>query len=203
MAAGIGLLALPLAAQPSLTFTPDEITIKGFPPGATVALFGVARELGEQHVLRLQRTELLLTVSGINGEALYEAEGAIPPSSVWLAADVSTGQSVVGRPEGEPVSSLLPGLVRVTKRDRVEIDLAEVEVFVVQPSTQSSWGGVLRDGDPQDSDAKANGTVVVPVAELVETGGGGPLAQLENGDRVVAVDPNSLELTLVEVGGLP
>lgn len=140
----------------------------------------------------------------INGSSLYSGR-TIPLRSVWLAVDVETGRYTVATPTGFDLTPL-PISSTAFRRDLDGIagvyDLQELaaEVLVVRPRA-GAWRLRAFEGGSGDADHLRNGRMSLPVESTTPVPGttASPPRHLRKGDIIAIIEPNRLELFVVEI----
>ena len=170
---------------------------------------GVAREVAD-YAETLVRREAVVTADA-TGAARYEIGRAVAPQSVWVAVDLATGGTAAAAPAGfELVESdfrgrgVLRGLL--SDADGLEDARPFLEVLLVRPgAVGGAWGASVGDGGAADEDGAGDGKLRVSLARLRPVGSSGAAPErFAPGDTVAAIEPRSLQLTLVTLqGGRP
>jgi hypothetical protein len=206
------LLAAAAAAQtqqqtPTITFQPRSITVAGITPKGQALGFSVARELAEDDVATVVRRTQVLTDDDGDGKVEWDLDRDVPLRSIWVAVDLATGQVAAASPEGYPlrrVSWRGGGLGRGgAGADQVADARSFVEVLLVRPG-QGAWQLTVGDGSAQDADGAADGKLAAALDRLEPVRGlpgiTGPPSRFDPSDVVVVLDPNRMELIVVQAG---
>jgi len=171
-------------------------------------VFGVSRGFNGFTGYFLRRDEI---VADTDGDGVVRLELELPLAqvrSVWAAVDVTSGELGVGVPEGtELLASALP-------REAIGIDGAGLTVPVrrwayllwVRPGRAADagvWGTIVGDGGAYDDDGVENRSIRGRVESFVAIAPreNAPPARLADGDVVLMVDPETLEITTARLSG--
>jgi hypothetical protein len=193
----------------AITLQPRSVTVDGVTAGGQVVWFGMAREVAEDDVATLVRRAEVQTDGDGDGRIVWDLDREVPLRSIWVAVDLATGRAVAVSPEGYPlrrVSWRGRGLARGNPRaDRVEDFRGYAEVLLVRPGA-GAWRLTVGDGSEQDDDGAPDGKLAAALDRmrpLPGTAGGAaePPTRFGPKDVVVLIDPNGMELTLVEAAG--
>lgn len=178
-------IASSATAAPAITFESHAVIATGVTPGGTTAWFAVSHE-ASRYPARISRNASVLADEG-DGMVRLDLPHEIPVSSVWIVADVETGETTVAAPAGFKVkSSTLPAAALRHRASgiapHVQLDVDEVEVLYVRPrigawSTRSGRALALHSMEPlgdspaPPDDFAANDMIVVvdPFAMTVRT----------------------------------
>ena len=219
------LLSLPLVlslstaalAQPpagpqalAVTLQPSSVTVDGVTAKGQVVWFSVAREVADDDVANIVRRAEVQTDDDGDGKVVWNLDGEVPLRSIWVAVDLTTGQAAAVTPEGYPLRRVGwrgRGLGRDNPRaDRVEDLRVHAEVLLVRPG-KGAWRLTARDGRAEDDDGAVDGKIAAALDRMLpvmsDTGAvtAGPPERFDPRDVVVLIDPNKMELTLVEAAG--
>ena len=141
-----------------------------------------------------------VTVAGISAKG--QAAGFSVAREI---ADLTTGAVAAAAPEGYPlrrVSWRGGGIARGNPRaDRVEDARAFAEVLLVRPG-QGAWRLTVGDGSDLDDDGKPDGKLAAALDRMEPLAGTSapPPSRFDPRDVVVLIDPNRMELTVVQAG---
>jgi len=192
----------------ALSLGADSLAVTGASAGAQVAFFGIARDVDPDDVATIRRTAEVAGDEDGDGKVALKLGRPVARRSVWVAVDLTSGDSDAAAPEGfrlKKVNFRGRGLAaRSAGRDGIEEDRPLVELLVARPGV-GVWTTRLGDGGPDDEDGAADGKLAAGLDHMKPLAGTRTLApaQFEKGDVVVLVDPNALEITLVKVGAKP
>lgn len=181
---------------PDVAFEPRAVVASGFAPEAEVIFFAVYRDPQGFHS-RVGSFYGSAPADGL-GEARFELPEPIPLKSVWAVAEVTSGWVLVTAPPGFSLREIpFPEEgVRLAAAGQVGALVhhgERLEVLVVRPR-RGAWAGRIGDGTERDGDRRLDGLVRVEPDRLEAlTQGPPPPSVLRPGDRVVAVDPRTLE----------
>jgi hypothetical protein len=194
---------------PAITLQPRSITVEGITPKGQALGFSVARELAEDDVATVVRRTQVLADDDGDGKVTWDLGRDVPLRSIWVAVDLATGQVAAASPEGYPlrrVSWRSGGLGRGgMAADQVGDARSFVEVLLVRPG-QGAWQLTVGDGSAQDADGRADGKLAAALDRLEPVPGlpgiTGPPSRFDPSDVVVVLDPNRMELIVVQAGKL-
>lgn len=192
------------AAKPAIAIALsfDRVTITNVSPGATVAIFGAARQ--ESAAVHLTRWQRAIEDTDRDGAVEFPLETPIPSDSVWFAVDVETGALAVATPPRSRfrLRSFAPEMLvkgHDAKIDRFVVNKGMVDLFVVRPHV-GAWTGYALDGNGSDGDHARDGKSTVVFANGRPLDGRAKAPQhLTPRDVVVAVALRSLEYATTEV----
>ena len=124
------------AAAPVITFENNSVIATGVTPGKATAWFAVSHE-ASRYPARVTRFVSMMTDEG-NGMVRVDLPNEIHAESIWIVADVETGESSVAAPEAFKVkASTLPANALRRRATGVvpglDLDADEVEVFYLRP----------------------------------------------------------------------
>jgi len=207
------LLSLPLSAAalaqapqaPEITFQQRSVTVAGISAKGQAIGFSVAREIAEDDVATVVRRAQALTDDDGDGKVEWDLDRDVPARSIWVAVDLATGEVAAAAPEGYPlrrVSWRGVGIARGNPRaDRVEDARAFAEVLLVRPG-QGAWRLTVGDGSDLDDDGKPDGKLAAALDRMEPLAGTSapPPSRFDPRDVVVLIDPNRMELTVVQAG---
>lgn len=215
-AATISVLALILllpgmvwAAQEetvSLSFEPSAVVAHGATPAGDVVFFSIARE-PQGYFQRVARRQEILVADSV-GDARFELEEATPLKSVWVAADLETGEFAIGAPPGFPLQEIefpgrgfevgAPGQVQ-----RLRQRFSWVDMLVVRPQT-GAWSLRAWDTSPNDRDGADDDLTTTSVEDLVPLGASPePPQHYQADDIVVVINPRDLRFYATRLLGAP
>jgi hypothetical protein len=191
-------------AAPAITFQKTAVTVAGVSPHGKAVLFGEAREIAEDDVATLVRRSQVLTDDDGDGTVNFDLGRDVPFRSVWVAVDLATGQVAAAAPEGYPLRRVDwhgVGIVRGNGHsDRVEDARTFAEVLLVRPGA-GAWQLTLGDGSEGDDDGVADGKIAAALDHMTAVAGTDPPpTRFDPKDVVVLIDPNRMELTIVQAG---
>jgi hypothetical protein len=204
--------APPAAAQfgPVWVYGEESVTYHRSLPGTSAVLFGLWRERVPGGGTRVESRAEVVGYSTDPGQepqaqttyfAALELGRPVPVLSLWWAADVDSGETLLGAPSGTELWSLPAEAVKVDP-DRLEVTRERVMVLQVRPGG-GAWQLRLTDGDEADADGAADGRVVALAADFmsvsplsVGSGGG-----FQAGDRLLVVDIGTRAVSELLVSG--
>ncbi|HKI04138.1 MAG TPA: hypothetical protein VKK31_19315 [Thermoanaerobaculia bacterium] len=198
-------------AQPAITLQQRSVTVEGITAKGQVVWFSMAREVSEDDVATLVRRAEAQTDGDGDGRVVWDLDREVPLRSIWVAVDLATGRADAVSPAGYPLRKVSwrgRGLARDQVRsDRVEDIRSYAEVLLVRPG-EGAWRLTVGDGSEQDDDGAPDGKIAAaldrmrPVTGAVAgtAGEAEPPKRFGPRDIVVLIDPNRMELTIVEAG---
>jgi hypothetical protein len=198
------LWAMPAGAAPlRVTLETDAVAIAGTTPRGQVVLLGVTREIGEDDFHTVRRHLQTLSDEDGDGVIRYPVKEGVPLRSLWAVADLTSGDYDAVAPTGfagREVGWRGRGLERRHDgKDAVEDRRALLELLVVRPKV-GAWALRLGDGDENDADGSIDGRIEGILEQMLPlTGDLKPPAIFQRDDLVMALDPTTMEITLVKV----
>lgn len=190
--------ALPLFAdQPpapalAINFSAVGVTISAASPHSQVYIYSLAREPRGYYTSVLQRDVQLVDTDG-DGRVTWTFPKTVPPRSVWLAVDLSTGAAAVAPLPGYPAvrQTLDSNNLKNAVGDEIGALGASgslVAFIVVRPG-DGVWGAAVGSRGPIDEGSE-NGKVTISAANLqprVQTAAAAP-SKLKKGDVVFLIN---------------
>src|SRR5215203_5283914 len=194
-------------AQPAITLQQRSVTVDGITAKGQVVWFSMAREVSEDDVATLVRRAEVQTDDDGDGRVVWDLDREVPLRSIWVAVDVATGRADAVSPAGYPLRKVSwrgRGLARDQVRsDRVEDVRSYAEVLLVRPG-EGAWRLTVGDGSEQDDDGAPDGKIAAALDRMRPVTGlaieAEPPKRFGPKDVVVLIDPNRMELTIVEAG---
>jgi len=189
-------LSAGLSAQPVISFESQAIVARGLPPGGNAVIFGVARESKGFHSRIVRRQQVLAADAA--GQARLSLNQAVPRSSVWLAADLSSGAFRIAVPQRSPARELPFGSGRLEppapgRAGRVRSGLSFIEVLYLRPG-RGVWGLTVGDGGRDDHDGRPDRSATAALDRLIPIGASPPPpSDFAAGDILLVVDARRLE----------
>jgi hypothetical protein len=184
------------------TVSSERVMVDGLTPGSSIALLGVARETGAYVTHVVSRRELL-TDDDHDGKIDYAPAGGIAFRSVWMVADLDSGETaIVSRSGYKPVEMKEIGAGRGNSVNLLGniLDIARprVEILVVRPR-RGAWFMVTRGRGTEP--AIGNGRLRVDAAKLrpLKPGFDAAPAAFIPGDVILVLDEEELEYWAVTV----
>jgi hypothetical protein len=189
---------------PAISFEKNAVVVAGITSKGQAVLFGVAREIAEDDVATLVRRSQVLTDDDGDGTVRLDLGKEVPFRSVWVAVDLATGQFTTAAPEGYPLRLVGwqgSGIERGAARsDRVEDVRTFAEILLVRPGV-GAWQITVGDGSSSDDDGAADGQIAAALDRMTAVAGtAAPPSRFDPTDVVVLIDPNRMELTVVQAG---
>lgn len=201
------LLVVPGVAvgQVSITFEDARVVARGVTPGGSSVWFSAAHEQPNVHVRLVSWTKVLAD-GDRDGVVAFPLDGPVPLSSVWAVVDLATGLATAGAPDGMPfrerpfphgaIRGERPGLA-----DHLAFPQARARVLLVRPGV-GAWVGEAADATLSDTDGAGDGAVELALTQLAGLDSTTPPpGLLEPRDRIVALNPDTLEITLTTYEG--
>lgn len=201
---GLGV-ATPSWGLPRITNGPDAVEVSDLPPGGSVALYALLHEWTGWSS-RISEIADVLTDDDADGTVRYELGREVPPVSVWLAVDLTTGEVAVSGSDDFTPRELTfpPGVLRRglgNRLNRLEMTGRIVHAFVVRPSaapeTAGAWLLRLGDGGERDDDGANDGKMGFALEHMTPVAASPlPPEEIEVGDVIALVDPDTLDFVV-------
>jgi hypothetical protein len=146
----------------TLEFQPNALKIAGVTPGATVFIYGLAREAGAWTTNVVSR-ETRLNDGDQDGAIHWNFEKPLPWRSIWLAVELGSGKYGAGAPAGYPARRLdltgsHLGRDKSGAVEQVSFTGTMIECLVIRPGDGNVWGGTIMAGSSDDRSTE-QGTV--------------------------------------------
>jgi len=195
------------AAPLRLAVGPTGVSVSGVTAKGKAVVFGITREVADDDVTSIQPYLDVLSDDDGDGVVSEDLGQPMPRRAMWVAVDLASGDFDAAAPAGfrlRRVNWRGRGLDhRNDGRDQIEDARPFAEVLVVRPGV-GAWTLRLGDGSPEDADGTANGRIAAALDGLQPLAGSpAPPSRFANGDTVLLLDPNAMEMTLVKVEGKP
>src|SRR5882672_6368621 len=88
-------------SPPVVTFTATGVVANGVTPGAQVVFFGVGSiPLPARYTRRIVRWHQVVSQQAADGSVTFDLGQNLPTESLWVVADLTTGQYALVRPPG-------------------------------------------------------------------------------------------------------
>jgi len=186
----------------------DRVEVTGVTAGGEVALLSVWRQVESHGGTQVTLLDEVLRDDDGDGRVTFEPAssglelGPIPELSVWVAADVATGDSATATPgRFEP-----PLAVARRAGGSVEIELTRPVTLWVRPGL-AAFRAHVRDGEVRDRDRAADGRVTLEPPSFGRLAGrpeqtGPPDRRppaFAAGDVVVGIDAGTLALATLRI----
>ena len=197
---GAMALALPLCAapKPAIRFEANAVVGERITAGGAATWFSIAHEPQPYH-LRLRERATSVRDDDRDGVVRLELNANVPPDSVWVLIDMTTGEYAVAQPaEGRIRLRKLPPPAMVKKGNGASAKFAQTYEFVnywfIRPGV-GAWFRQSEDGGEGDDDGKPDGKATVNL-DAFSPVGDSPRApnDFQRGDLVLVVDPVKLAL---------
>jgi len=206
----VGLLLTVGPAQGlEVVLTPEGAEVSGASPGGEVALLSVWREVNARGGTEVTLLDEALRDEGGDGRVSFDLSHVgrpLPELSVWIAVDVTTGDTAFATPSG-----FKPKLAEARYQGpagRVELELSRPVVLWIRPGL-GAFHSRARDGEGRDRDRAANGRVALGPGDFSRRSGrpdqlGRPADRtappaFSAGDVVVGVDAGTLALVALRI----
>ena len=197
------------ATPPKLTFGVQGVSGSGFSPGGQVVWLAAARVVAEDYFLTLSRFQSVTTADA-GGVARYDLGRPLPPSSVWLAVDLTTGAYSLATPSGAPPRLAALPTLRVgtgATSDLVEDRRQQISALLVRPGV-GAWELTVGDGGAADEDGAGDGHLqfslarMNPLAQAPANTSSAPAApdRLASQDLLVILGADRLEVSFLSPG---
>ena len=187
------------AAPATVQFSKRSISVAGISPGSDRLIFGVVKIL-LTYYSRLQRFQSVIT-AGQDGTAKIQTDFDIPITSVWVVADLRTGNVVLSTPRTRGVStasigrSTIPGHAYHFSFGRSFMDLVYVH------AGEGAWVWHAVDGGPGDEDGP-NGITTIDISKGVHVTGAAQPKVFSPGGTLVAIDFEDLVVMTTDAQAL-
>ncbi len=200
--------ALPLWANPIVSFAGKHIHIEGVTPGSSVAILSVAHE-PVYYMTRVVCRSVMVDDADRDGVVDYDLNATVAFRSIWIVTDVASGTTTVAAPTGyEPRTMKQKGAGRGNAMNilpnALDIGRDMAQVVLVRPG-KSAWTIGVRGEHGAGNPAAANGRAHVDIASMrpIRANGEAAPGVLKRGDVVAVIDPERMEylLTTVDQGG--
>ena len=199
------VLALPAsAAKPPLQVAvrTDGVSVSGVTPGGDVVLFWYTKT-SRGGVMHSDAHAMLLHDEDRRGVVSLQAP--VPLRSVWVAVDAGDGTAGYGALPQFPLVTAAIDQAIFRKDAEGEIasmvqEIPRLAVLLVRPAN-GAWMVRGRDGDLNDRDGAANGTLEIAFEDtvsIVDAKKKGP-KHLKAGDVIAAIDPGHLTIFIGQV----
>jgi len=195
-------------AELAVSFEQAAVLASELTAGGDALFFSVARE-PQGYFNRIVRRAGVEVVDAL-GDARFDLpEGAVPLKSVWVVADVETGDCTVAAPSGFPLRQVPfpgkafevgpPGLVNRLRHTQEDVDLV-----LVRPGV-GAWRLQTHDGAPTGRDEEAGSGVLTALEDLepVDATGLPPPDRYAAGDVLVVIDARDLTFYATRLIGPP
>lgn len=193
---------LPTGAEPILTFTERSVVVDGTTPGADVAVLTVWRERFPGWSRTTRFAELLPDPENIGRVELVLGR-EIPQDSLWIAADLVTGEFAVATPRSHPFPEMEPAARRLNPSlEGLEADRETLELMFVRPG-EGAWHLTVWDGGTGDEDATPDGRLRAFLPSLEPLGLAPPLQRPRPGDLVFGIEARRMEWFASAIGHVP
>lgn len=146
------LLTVPALAtdkpkQLSISFGAQTLEIAGVTPGATVFIYGLARE-SHAWVANIVPRETRLTDDDHNGAIAWNFEKNVPLRSVWFAVELGSGKYAAAAPNKYPARAIDLTSTHVARNssgaiEEVSFSGSLVDCVVVRPANGNIWGATV------------------------------------------------------------
>jgi hypothetical protein len=191
------LCAVPVGAQPTLSFQGSDVVATQLTPGANVILFAISRETPAWMPHVVSHVEVIPGEKN-DGQFTFNGGTGAQSDSIWTVVEVDTGLMALAIPEGAPVRQLPAGALGLaTGESNVAVSvttgaLTHLHLLLVRPGA-GAWSLVSRDGGDTDHDGTVNGSQLLDLPDFAALWGevDSP-SELEPGDFLIALDSESM-----------
>ena len=191
------------SAQLSMSFGANEVTVSGITKGGEAALVSMSKDV-ENWMAKVSSFSVVLSDTDGDGSETYELTSPLVKRSLWVAVDVTSGESIVVSPgltgtqakidPGEAIQQGVGGLYNILADKRTVLDLT-----VVRPRG-GAWRIQAWDGGSNDLDGEANGVIEIDAQVMTPMrAGGAALIDFRAGDVLLGLDYSNLEFYAVAV----
>lgn len=198
-------VALPAAAQPIIEFQQTAVVASNVSRGAKTCWLVVAHA-SRGYAQRIVTQSVILHDDDNDGIVRFTTDtDLIRPDSVWVVADLTSGDTTIGCPDpaGVPALPKLTPAVLVSRgagNDRILME-GELLLFLYVRPGVGAWTAMLDDGDLREPEAKDDGHIAAPLDRLEAVEGSPePPSHFSPGDVVVVVNPMRFAAGLLQVG---
>ncbi len=204
----IGQLTTPIQAQtvaagPALIFSSQTVQVQGMTPGATVVWFGMGLDIVEYSEMRSERQEA--AVADAQGGATLTFQAAVPPQSVWVAVDPTTGAFALGSPPAFTPGhfNVVPGSIvngTGSASDQLTDPAGCIHVLLVRPG-QGAWAATIGRGGVNDQSNPTDASLRFSIESLaaITPGAAAAPARLAAQDLLFVARPRTMEIGTLTV----
>ena len=197
----IAYTATPAIAAPeaNVRFGTRTVTASAFSPGAQILFFGVAK-IPLTYYSRLQRFQFVTSASS-DGTATAQTDFDIPVTSVWVVADLRTGQVSIASPRPRGVATVPVGRSAIRgNSDQFSFDRSFLDLLYVHAG-EGAWVWHAADGGDGDRDGP-NGMTTVDASRATRVAGAAVPSVFSPGGTLVAIDSEDLVVLTSDVQAL-
>ena len=203
----IWLLPGAVMAQLTMSFGSADVTVSGMTRGGTAALVSLSSDV-ENWMAKVSSFSVVLSDQDGDGSETYKLSSPLVKRSLWVAIDVSTGESIVVSPglaglrskldPSEAIEQGAGGLYNILADKRTVLELT-----VVRPKV-GAWQIQAWDGGKNDVDGAADGVIMIDSQTMTQMeSGGAQLKDFRAGDVLLGLDYSNLEFYAVAVSSPP
>ncbi len=186
-------------AELSVSFTDDSLIVTGVSPGTDVAMITVWRERFPGWSRTTRFADLLTDLDG-DGNVERPVDRSLPESSLWIVADLTTGEWAVATPQAYPFPEIEVSARRLRQDLEVlEADRETLELMIVRPG-EGAWHLTVWDGGTGDDDALADGRVAARLPAFESLGSAPIRIQSRPGDLVFGIEARRMEWFAAALG---
>jgi hypothetical protein len=192
-----------VAAGPALTFSSQTVQVQGMTPGATVVWFGMGLDIVEYSEMRSERQET--AVADAQGGATLIFQAAVPPQSVWVAVDLTTGAFALGSPPAFTAGSFNVAAGSIVNgtgsaSDQLTDPAGCVHVLLVRPG-QGAWAATIGRGGVNDQSSPMDASLRFSIESLgpITPGAAAAPAKLGAKDLLFVARPRTMEIGTLTV----
>jgi len=187
----------------AISLAGQSVVVSGTSPGSEVLVFGAFQET-VGYTPALGTYQKFLTDADRDGVVTADFGRPLPHRSVWIAIDTRNGDYAFAAPSGYRFQLHdLPASAIVKSKsgdDALSLAFGSAEILVLRPGGGAWRSAVERGGGNDEGDADHK-KLLISVSRLksLRSKGTGP-ASLLPGDRIIAVNPFTLETLIQGVG---
>jgi hypothetical protein len=187
------------AATPAVQFGKRTVTVSGVSPGTDVVVFGVIK-IPLLSYSRLQRFQAVVSAAK-DGSASAQTDFDIPVTSVWVVADLRTGQVTLATPRPRGVATVPIGHSVIRgNADHFSFDRSFLDLIYVHAG-EGAWIWHAVDGGAGDEDGP-NGMTTIDIAKAIHIAGQSSPKVFSPGGTLVAIDFEDLVVMTTDVQAL-
>ena len=191
------------AAAPTLTISNDAVRAQGITAGGQAVCWSVAQK-GRGVDFTILRQVRSATDDDRDGIVTFDRGLATPFHSIFVIADVASGEVAIATPSGFeqklelPTAVLKPGNSGNGLAD-LSLRSESIDVLLVR-ARAGAWRGFASEGTKRDKDGERNGRVALGIEQFAAVGGKAAAPQaFIPGDVLVLIEPRTMRFATVTV----